>query len=174
MVRRWPKTAGHVEQDSPLANPTHAVRPASGEAPVGVLIVEDFKPFQVLVSSLLQNKPKLKVIAVVSDGLEAVQKAKELHPKLILLDIGLPKLNGMAAARQIREASPDSKILFLSQETSPEVVQEAISLGAVGYVAKAKAGTELLKAIEVVLSGKRFISSGAVGKNGRDRGTETG
>jgi DNA-binding NarL/FixJ family response regulator len=154
-----------------MVNPSKAVRPAPREASVGVLVVDDFKPFRVLVSSLLQNKPRLKIIAAVSDGLEAVQKAKELHPNLILLDIGLPKLNGMAAARQIREASPNSKILFLSQETSADVVEEAIRLGALGYVAKAKAGTELLMAIEAVLSGKQFISSGLAGSgNGRGRG----
>jgi len=140
---------------------------------VGVLVVDDFKPFRVLVSSLLQNRSDLKIIAEGSDGLEAVQKAKELHPDLILLDIGLPKLNGIAAARQIREAAPNSKILFLSQETSPDVVQEAIALGALGYVAKAKAGTDLLKAIEVVLLGKQFIGSGLGGSGTRDAGGET-
>ena len=140
---------------------------------MGVLVVDDFKPFRVLVSSLLQNRSDLKIIAEGSDGLEAVQKAKELHPDLILLDIGLPKLNGIAAARQIREAAPNSKILFLSQETSPDVVQEAIALGALGYVAKAKAGTDLLKAIEVVLLGKQFIGSGLGGSGKRDAGGET-
>ena len=140
---------------------------------MGVLVVDDFKPFRVLVSSLLQSRSDLKIIAEGSDGLEALQKAKELQPDLILLDIGLPKLNGIAAARQIREAAPNSKILFLSQETSPDVVQEAIALGALGYVAKAKAGTDLLKAIEVVLLGKQFIGSGLGGPGNRDAGGET-
>jgi DNA-binding NarL/FixJ family response regulator len=156
-----------------MTNRAKAARPAPREAPVGVLVVDDFKPFRVLVSSLLRNERELKIIAEVSDGLEAVQKAKELQPDVILLDIGLPKLNGIAAARQILEAAPNSKILFLTQETSADVVQEAMSLGAFGYVAKAKAATELVKAIETVLSGQRFISSDLAGSNRGDARAET-
>jgi len=155
-----------------MTNRAKATRPALKEAPVGVLVVDDFEPFRVLVSSLLRSERELKIIAEVSDGLEAVQKAKELHPDLILLDIGLPELNGIAAARQIREVAPNAKILFLTQETSADVVQQAISLGAFGYVAKAKAGTELVKAIETVLSGQRFIGSGLAGSNHRDARAE--
>jgi DNA-binding NarL/FixJ family response regulator len=128
-----------------------------------VLLVEDFKPFRVFVCSLLQRKPQLEIIAEASDGLEAVQKAEELRPDLILLDIGLPTLNGIGAARQIRKVAPDSTILFLSQETSPDIVQEAISLGALGYVVKIKASSELLIAIDAVLQGKRFLSGELVG-----------
>jgi len=95
----------------------------------------------------------------VSDGLEAVQKAVELKPDLILLDIALPSLNGIEAARRIRTLAPESKIIFLSQESSPDVVQEAFSLGAQGYIVKAKAGSELLDAVDAVISGKKFIGS---------------
>jgi CheY-like chemotaxis protein len=87
----------------------------------------------------------------------------------VLLDIGLPRLDGIAVARQIRKAVPNSKILFLSQETSADVVQEAISVGGVGYVAKAKVATELLKAIEKVLLGKPFIGSGLARGDGWNR-----
>jgi DNA-binding NarL/FixJ family response regulator len=125
-----------------------------------VLVVDDFEAFRGVVSSLLGRNPELEIIAEASDGLEAVQKVQTLHPDLILLDISLPKLNGLAAARQTLVVSPQSKILFVSQEASAEIVREAMSLGALGYVAKTKAGTDLLKAIEVVLQGKRFISSG--------------
>jgi DNA-binding NarL/FixJ family response regulator len=89
-----------------------------------------------VVLSLLRTKPELNVLAEVSDGLEAVLKAGRLHPDLILLDVGLPKLNGIGAAQQIRKVAPKSKILFLSQETSAETVEEAFRLGALGYVAK--------------------------------------
>jgi DNA-binding NarL/FixJ family response regulator len=91
--------------------------------------------------------------------LEAVQKAVELQPDLILLDIGLPSLNGVEAAREIRRLSSESKIIFLSQESSADVVQEALSLGAQGYVVKIKAGSELLTAMEEVFLGKTFVSS---------------
>jgi DNA-binding NarL/FixJ family response regulator len=103
--------------------------------------------------------PELQVICEVSDGLEAVQKAESLQPDLILLDIGLPTLNGFEAARRIRKLAPDSKILFLSQESSADVVQEAFRVGALGYVLKAQAGTELLAAVDAVRQGRKFVSS---------------
>ena len=108
-------------------------------------------------------RQELQVICEVSDGPEAVQKAEELRPDLILLDIGLPKLNGIEAARQIRLLSPNSKIIFLSQENSLDVVEEALSMGALGYVNKAHAGSELLPAVKAVLRGERFVSNGIKG-----------
>ena len=128
-------------------------------SPVRVLVVEDFVPFRQFISSRLATRRDLQVICEVSDGLEAVQKAVELKPDLILLDIALPSLNGIEAARRIRTLAPESKIIFLSQESSPDVVQEAFSLGAQGYVVKAKAGSELLDAVDAVISGKKFIGS---------------
>jgi two-component system NarL family response regulator len=119
--------------------------------------------FRGVVSSLLRKKAELQIVAEASDGIEAVQKARQLQPSLILLDIGLPKLSGIAAARQIRELAPQSKIIFLTQETSADIVKEAIGLGAMGYVVKTKIQSELLKAIDSVLEGKQFIGSGLTG-----------
>ncbi len=102
----------------------------------------------------------MHILCEVSDGLEAVQKAQELKPDLIVLDIGLPTLTGIEAARRIRKLSPESKILFLSQESSADAVREALGLGAWGYVVKAHAGSELLPAVEAVLQGHQFVSSG--------------
>src|SRR5580658_3329914 len=127
---------------------------------VRVLVVEDFEPFRRFVCSRVGDSSELQVICEVSDGLEAVQKAEELHPDLILLDIGLPNLNGIEAARRIRKLSPQSKILFVSQESSADVIEEALSLGAMGYVVKIQAGSELLAAVETVLQGKQFVSKG--------------
>src|SRR5271169_5281497 len=132
---------------------------------VRVLVVEDFAPFRQFICSMLEKRPELQVIGRVSDGFEAVQKAEELQPDLILLDIGLPSLSGIESARRIRKLSPESKILFLSQESSADVVQEALSLGAVGYVIKAYAGSELLAAVEAVLQGKQFVGCGLAGHN---------
>ena len=128
--------------------------------PVRVLVVDDFEPWRRFVCSTLEKAPELQVICEVSDGLEAVQKAEELRPDLILLDIGLPTLNGMEAARRIRKLAPESKILFLSQESSGDVVQEALSLGAWGYVVKVNAGSELLPAVDAVLRDRVFVGSG--------------
>jgi len=128
-----------------------------------ILVVDDYEPWRRFVSTTLQNQPKLQVIGEAVDGLEAVQKAQELQPDLILLDIGLPTLNGIEAARRIRRVSPESKILFVSQESSADLVQEGLAVGALGYVVKAHAGRELLAAVETILKGRRFIDSGLSG-----------
>ena len=130
----------------------------SARQPFRVLVVDDFEPWRHFVSSKILMKPELQVVGEASDGLEAVQKAVELKPDLILLDIGLPTLSGIEAARQIRKLAPESKIIFLSQESSAEIVQEALSLGAWGYVVKTMAESELLTAVETVISGKKFVS----------------
>jgi DNA-binding NarL/FixJ family response regulator len=122
-----------------------------------ILVVEDFAPFLQFISTALATRRDLQVVCEVSNGLEAVQKALELRPDLIRLDIGLPGLNGIEAARQIRELVPESKIIFLTQESSPDVVQEAFKLGAWGYVVKASAASDLLAAVEAVISGKPFL-----------------
>jgi len=128
-----------------------------------ILVVEDFQPFSQFISSTLQARPEWQVICEVLDGLEAVQKAEELRPNLILLDIGLPKLNGIEAARQNGKLAPQSRILFVSQESSTDVVREALRVGGRGYVLKAQAQEDLLAAVEGVLQGKQFVSSGLAG-----------
>jgi len=104
--------------------------------------------------------PTCQIIGEVSDGLEAVQKAQELQPDLIVLDIGLPTLNGIEAAKQIRTQAPQSKILFLSENRSWDIAREALRSGGSGYVIKSNAASELLPAVEAVLRGKPFLSSG--------------
>jgi len=126
---------------------------------IRILVVDDFQPFRSFVLSVFSESSESEVICEVSDGVEAVQKAEELRPDLILLDIGLPRLNGIEAARQIRKLAPNSKIVFLSQESSADVVREALSFGAMGYVVKADAGNELLAAVEAVRQGRQFVSS---------------
>jgi DNA-binding NarL/FixJ family response regulator len=126
-----------------------------------VLVVEDFLPFRQFICSALGEKPELQVVGEVSDGQEAVHKAEELRPDLILLDIGLPTLNGIEAARQIRKLAPESKIVFVSQESSADVIEEAMNLGAMGYVVKAQAGRELMAAVEAVRDGRKFVSNGS-------------
>ena len=127
--------------------------------PIRVLVVEDNEPWRRYFSTALQKQPELQVIGEVSDGLEAVQQAEELQPDLILLDIGLPTLNGIEAARRIRKVSPASRILFVSENCSADIAEEALSTGASGYVVKSDAGGELLPAVKAVLEGRRFISA---------------
>jgi DNA-binding NarL/FixJ family response regulator len=125
---------------------------------IRVLVVEDYEPMRQTVRATLQKRRDLQIVGEASDGLEAVQKAVELNPDLILMDIRLPSQNGIEAARQIRDLVPEAKILFLSQETSPEVIQEALRVGASAYVVKVNAGIELVPAIDAVISGEQFVS----------------
>ena len=126
---------------------------------VKVLVVDDFEPWCRVICSMLQKLAELQIVGEVSDGLEAVQRARELEPDLILLDVGLPGINGIEVARRIRELSPRTKILFVSEGSSPDVAEAALGTGACGYVIKSDAGTELLPAVQGVLRGERFISS---------------
>jgi DNA-binding NarL/FixJ family response regulator len=130
-----------------------------------VLVVEDFAPFRQFVCSTLAGRTDVQIIGEVADGLEAVQKTEILEPDLVLLDIGLPTLNGMEAARQIRKLIPASKIIFVSQESSSEVVQEALQLGAWGYVVKTRAANDLLAAVDAFLEGRQFVSVGLAIQN---------
>ena len=126
---------------------------------IRVLIVDDFPQFRRLLRSTLQTELELGAIVEAADGGEAIELAQALQPDLILLDIGLPKLDGIEAARRIRELSPRSKILFVSQESSIDIVQTAFSVGASGYVVKMDVGSELLTAVKAVLRGERFVGS---------------
>jgi DNA-binding NarL/FixJ family response regulator len=123
-----------------------------------ILLVDDFEPYRRFVLSELRPLTEVEVIGHASDGLEAVQRAEKLQPDLILLDVGLPLLNGIEVCQRIRQVSPHSKILFLSQDSSPDVVEEALRLGAQGYVLKSDAARELVSAIRAIRQGKLFVS----------------
>jgi DNA-binding NarL/FixJ family response regulator len=124
---------------------------------LSVLVVKDFVPFRSFICSTLATRANLQVICKVADGLEAVHKTKELRPDLILLDIGLPTLDGISAAREICKFSK-SKIIFVTQESGADLIQEALALGAWGYVVKATASTDLLAAVDAVCDGRKFVS----------------
>lgn len=129
-------------------------------APIRILVVDDFAPWRHFVHSLLKSHAELQFVGEVADGLEAVQRAEELHPDLILLDIGLPGLNGIEAAERIYQLVPDTTILFLSMNGGADLVRAALDANAKGYVLKADAGGELWSGIEAVLNGKRYVSRG--------------
>jgi len=120
--------------------------------------VDDYEAFRRFICSTLGKRPGLQIVGEASNGLEAVHKAEELQPDLILLDVGLPILNGIEAARRIRQLAPKSKILFVSQESSADVVQEALATGASGYVVKTDAASKLLEGVNTVLRGEIFVS----------------
>ena len=126
---------------------------------IRALVVDDFEPFRRFVDSTLKRRPGIEIICDVADGFEAIQRAQDLQPDLLILDIGLPKLNGIEAARQIVKCAPQTKILFLSENRSMPIVEEALRAGGCGYVLKSSARKDLLPALDAVLSGKKFVSS---------------
>jgi len=130
---------------------------------IRILVADDFAPWPRFISSIIVKHTDWHIVGEAADGFEAVQKAGELKPDLILLDVGLPQLNGIEAARQIRTLAPKSKILFLSGMDDPVIVREALRTGASGYVVKSDAQSELTKAVEAVLRGEQFVSSRAKG-----------
>ena len=132
---------------------------------VSILVVDDFDLWKGFIIARLQERPDLHIVGFASDGLQAVQMAEELQPDLILLDMMLPKLNGIEAAQQIRRVAPHSKILFVSGESDLELVRHAFDVGGSGYVWKMQAVTGLLAGINAVLRGERFVSSGLADSN---------
>jgi DNA-binding NarL/FixJ family response regulator len=139
---------------------------------IRILIADDYEGWRRQVRLLFQQRPQWQVVAEASDGSEAVQKAEELKPDLIVLDIGLPKLNGIEAAQRIRLLSPSSKIIFLSLYNSPDVVQVALSTGGLGYICKTDASSELLPAVDAVLRGKQYVSDSLKGYEVTDASSE--
>jgi len=123
-------------------------------------VVDDFAPFREFTSTVLSKQVGFHIVAEAVDGREAIQKARECRPDLVVLDMDLPFICGIEAAREIRRCSPDSSILFLSGNNDPEIVEAALQTGALGYVLKLDAVDDLLDAAKAVLSGSRFVSRG--------------
>ena len=115
------------------------------------LVVDDFEKWRRYVCSALQQIPGVEVVGQAADGLDAIQKAKDLRPNLILLDIGLPRLNGIEVARRLSTISPESKIIFFTENRSSEIKEEALRAGGSAYVIKSNSESELIAAIEAVL-----------------------
>ena len=126
---------------------------------VTILVVDDAPHWRKFVGFILRIDPALEIICEVSDGASAVEQAKELQPAIVLLDISLPDVCGIEVGRRIVEHSPSSNIIFVSQQSDIEVIQRALDLGAMGFVLKTDAGSQLVTAIHSAIRGQRFLSS---------------
>jgi DNA-binding NarL/FixJ family response regulator len=127
-------------------------------ATISVLVVDDHELVRRGICTILASDPTLAVIGQTSDGEEAVKKAEELQPEIVLLDINLPGISGIEAARRIRKVSPSSRVIFISQHDTLQMAKQGFSTGAHGFVAKIDAALDVLNAIRTVREGKRFVS----------------
>lgn len=133
------------------------------KASVRVLVVDDYEDWRRFGATTLQKEPEWQVVGEACDGLQAIQLVRQLQPDLVLMDIGLPKLSGIEAARKIRHRSPHLKIIFLSDNRDWDIAEEALSTGAAAYVVKRDAASELLPAAKTVLEGNLYISASLAG-----------
>ena len=126
---------------------------------INILVVDDFLPWHEFVVEMFESEDAdSNIFSFAVDGWEAVQKAQELQPDLILMDISLPVMDGFEAARKIRALSPRSKILFVSERRSREYIQAALDAGASGYILKSDANSDLFQGIAAALGDQQFIS----------------
>lgn len=143
---------GRVEDDSENKRDLMSV--------VRLLVVDDVECWRRCLISLLQTEAQITIVGEASDGVEAVQMAEKMQPCMVLLDVGLPRLNGLKAGAWIRKIAPHAKLLFVSHESDPDIVSAAFQLGALGYILKSDVARELVVAIRSSIRGEKFLSDG--------------
>jgi DNA-binding NarL/FixJ family response regulator len=132
-----------------------------------ILVVDDCQQWRETLRSMLEAIPGYQVVAEAGDAVEAIQKAAQLHPEIVLLDIGMPVLNGIEAASRIRRASPNTKIVFVTQEDDRDIRTAALATGAEGYLLKSKVAFDLIPAVDALVHDADAIA-GVLGSNGHD------
>jgi two-component system response regulator NreC len=132
--------------------------------PVRVLICDDHTLFSEGIKAILNHESSLEVIGVVRDGRQAVEKVKELHPDIVLMDIAMPDLSGFEATRRVHEVDPAVKVLMLTMHDEEELVARCLEAGAAGYIIKDAPASQLVYAIEMTMKGERYLSPAVLKK----------
>jgi DNA-binding NarL/FixJ family response regulator len=125
---------------------------------ISVFLADDHAVVRDGLKLLLETQAGIQVVGQATDGRQAVRLVVQLHPQVVIADIAMPELNGIEAARQIREVCPETKVIILSMHSSPEHVFQALQAGARGYLLKEVAGLEVIQAVRAVNAGRRYLS----------------
>lgn len=125
---------------------------------IRILLVDDHPIVRQGLRTLLEGRSGWEVVGEASDGVEAVEKAQDLKPDVMVLDVTMPRMNGLEACRLLRRQSPHLEILFVTQHDSPQMMREALDVGARGYVVKSNAARDLLEAVEAVSQHRVFTA----------------
>jgi DNA-binding NarL/FixJ family response regulator len=126
--------------------------------PVRILVVDDHPIVRHGLRTLLGGRPEWEIIDEAEDGIEAVEKADRLKPDVVVLDVSMPRMDGLEACRRIRKSVPNSEVLIVTQHDSPQMMREALGAGARGYIVKSDAARDLLTALEAVSQHRPFIA----------------
>ena len=125
---------------------------------VRILLVDDHPIVRQGLRTLLEGRPGWEVVGEASDGVEAVEKVTSLNPDVVVLDVTMPRMNGLEACRVIRQKTSALEVLFVTQHDSPQMMREALEAGARGYVVKSNAARDLLNAVEAVSQHQQFTA----------------
>jgi len=125
---------------------------------ISVFLADDHAVVRDGLKLLLETQADIQVVGQATDGRQAVRLVVQLHPQVVIVDIAMPELNGIEAARQIKEVSPETKVIILSMHSSSEHVFQALQAGAQGYLLKEVAGLEVIQAVRAVNAGRRYLS----------------